>query len=93
MFGRYRQTLLSLYRFSEDSNTFNRMNRALRCVIVQAPLSLVEVRRYKLLETVGRFASSKNFVEVLAKLNLCRFLEKVTKRDPYPIELVGEADT
>lgn len=74
MLPRFRQILLENYKFAEDVNTFNRLNRALKNVITLSPLSLMEVRKYKMLETVAKFTTSKSFVEVLGKLKLARFV-------------------
>jgi len=79
---RLRQTVLENYHLVEDVNTFNRMNRCLKAVILISPLSLVEMKKYKLLETVARFTNPSNFVEVMSRIGLCKFVNKGVVVDP-----------
>lgn len=79
---RLKQTVLEIYQFAEDVNTFGRLNRALRNVAMLAPLSIAEVRKYRLLETVARFTASKNISEVLVRLGLHKFVSKTIVVDP-----------
>lgn len=79
---RLKQTVLEIYQFADDVNTFGRMNRALKNIVMLAPLSIAEVRKYRLLETVARFTASKNIAEVLTKLGLHKFINKPIVVDP-----------
>jgi hypothetical protein len=79
---RMRQIVLDLYRLAEDQPTFVRLNRCLRSVIATAPLSIVEVKKFKLLETVGRFATRQNMPEMIARAGLCKFVQSNIVVDP-----------
>jgi hypothetical protein len=83
LFERFRQVLLENYKWVQDANTFNRFNRAIKRVILVSPLSLIEVRKHKLLETVARFTNTQTFVEVMKKMNLNKFVSsRVVVVDP-----------
>ena len=79
---RMRQIVLELYQLAEDQPTFVRLNRCLRNVIATAPLSIVEVRKFKLLETVGRFATRQNMPEMIARAGLCKYVKSAILMDP-----------
>jgi hypothetical protein len=79
---RLRQTVLENYRLVEDVNTFNRMNRCLKSIVLMSPLSLIDIKRYRLLETVTRFATLSNFAEVMSRSGLCKFVDKAIVVDP-----------
>lgn len=79
---RMRRTVLELYHLAEDQQTFVRLNRCLRAVIAAAPLSIIEVRKFRLLETVNKFATQKNMAEMIARAGLCKYVQKAIVVDP-----------